>query len=164
METYIHIQIKQDSMNDFWRHLSEVVNLALERHRESFVEANTETSNLKSTKRDFIQHCPSTLKSTRATASIQGSHKLWRYLSHVIGLALESVYHCHKVCAERLVFYCRTSGASTASCTSNGMCCPTHCVSDCAPCQPLSREISGWRSGHWELQFRIEGRVLRVWG
>ena len=47
METYIHIQIKQDSINDFWRHLSEVVNLALERHRESFVEAKTATSNLK---------------------------------------------------------------------------------------------------------------------
>ena len=40
----------------------------------------------------------------------------------------------------RLIFYCRTTSASTASCTSRRMCCPTHC----APCQPLLRAFSGW--------------------
>ena len=29
---------------------------------------------------------------------------------------------------ERLVFHCRTTSASTAPCTSRGMCCPTHCA------------------------------------
>ena len=29
---------------------------------------------------------------------------------------------------ERLVFYCRTTSASTAPCTSRRMCCLTHCV------------------------------------
>ena len=31
-------------------------------------------------------------------------------------------------CAERLVFYCRTTSASTTPCTSRRMCCPTHCA------------------------------------
>ena len=30
---------------------------------------------------------------------------------------------------QRLVFYCRTTSASTAPCTSRRMCCPTHCAS-----------------------------------
>ena len=30
---------------------------------------------------------------------------------------------------ERLVFYCRTTSASTAPCTSRRMCCPTRCAS-----------------------------------
>ena len=33
---------------------------------------------------------------------------------------------------ERLVFYCRTTSASTAPCTSRRMCCPTYCASCCA--------------------------------
>jgi len=45
---------------------------------------------------------------------------------------------------ERLVFYCRTTSASTAPCTPRRMCCPTHCASYCAPCQPLLRAFSGW--------------------
>jgi len=45
---------------------------------------------------------------------------------------------------ERLVFYCRTTSASTAPCTSRRMCCPTHCASYCAPCQPHLRAFSGW--------------------
>ena len=45
---------------------------------------------------------------------------------------------------ERLVFYCRTTSASTAPYTSRRMCCPTHCASYCAPCQPLLRAFSGW--------------------
>jgi len=43
---------------------------------------------------------------------------------------------------ERLVFYCRTTSASTAPCTSRSMCCLTHCASYCAPCQPLLRWFS----------------------
>ena len=31
------------------------------------------------------------------------------------------------------------NSASTAPCTSRRMCCPTHCPSHCAPCQPLLR-------------------------
>ena len=38
---------------------------------------------------------------------------------------------------QKLVFCCRTTSASTAPCTSRRMCCPTHCASYCAPCQPL---------------------------
>jgi hypothetical protein len=37
--------------------------------------------------------------------------------------------------------------ASTAPCTSSTsrrMCCPTHCASYCAPCQPLWRAVLGW--------------------
>ena len=45
---------------------------------------------------------------------------------------------------KRLVFHCRTTSASTAPFASRRMCCPTHCASDCAPCQPLLREFSGW--------------------
>ena len=45
---------------------------------------------------------------------------------------------------ERLVFYCRTTSASTAPCTSRRMCCPTLCASYYAPCQPLLRAFSGW--------------------
>ena len=37
---------------------------------------------------------------------------------------------------QRLGFYCRTTSASTAPCTSRRMCCPTHCASYCALCQP----------------------------
>ena len=46
--------------------------------------------------------------------------------------------------SEKLVFYCRTTSASTAPCTSRRRCCLTHCASDCAPCQPLLRKFSGW--------------------
>ena len=45
---------------------------------------------------------------------------------------------------ERFAFYCRKISASTASCTSRRMCCPTHCASYCASCQPLLRAFSGW--------------------
>ena len=45
--------------------------------------------------------------------------------------------------AERFVFYCRTTSASTAPCTSRRMCCPTHCAIYCAPSQPLLRACSG---------------------
>ena len=45
---------------------------------------------------------------------------------------------------EKLIFYCRTTSASTAPCTSRRMCCPTHCATYCAPSQPLLRVISGW--------------------
>ena len=51
---------------------------------------------------------------------------------------------------ERLVSYCQTASASTAPCTSRRMCCPTHCASYCAPCQPLldvhvGRQMPGYR-------------------
>jgi len=45
---------------------------------------------------------------------------------------------------ERLVCYCPKTSASTAPCTSRRMCCPTHCTSYYAPCQPLGRAFSGW--------------------
>jgi len=45
--------------------------------------------------------------------------------------------------AERLVFHCRTTSASTASCTSRRLCCLTHCASYCALYQPLWRASSG---------------------
>ena len=45
---------------------------------------------------------------------------------------------------KRLVFDCRTTSASTAPCTSRRVCCPTHCASYCAPCQPLLRAFFGW--------------------
>ena len=45
---------------------------------------------------------------------------------------------------ERLVFYCRTTGAGTAPCTSRRMCCPTYCASCCTPCQSLLRAFFGW--------------------
>ena len=48
------------------------------------------------------------------------------------------------LCMQRLVFYCRETSASTASCTSRRMCSPAHCASCCAPCQPLLRAFSGW--------------------
>ena len=38
----------------------------------------------------------------------------------------------------RLVFYCRTTRASTAPCASKRMCCPTHCASYCAPSAVLA--------------------------
>ena len=38
-----------------------------------------------------------------------------------------------------MVSYCRTTSTSTAPCTSRRMCCPRHCATYCAPCQPLSR-------------------------
>jgi hypothetical protein len=67
---------------------------------------------------------------------------------------------------ERLVCYCRTTSASTAPCTSRRMCCPTHCASHCAPCQPLLRALSGWirslpltRSGD-DLGFGVWGSGL----
>ena len=47
-------------------------------------------------------------------------------------------------CLQILVCYCRTTSASTEPCTSRKMCCPTHCASCCAPCQPLVRAFSGW--------------------
>ena len=43
---------------------------------------------------------------------------------------------CHQ---QRLVFYCRTTSASTAPCTSRRLCCPTHCASYGALCQLLLR-------------------------
>ena len=43
-----------------------------------------------------------------------------------------------------LVFYCRTTSASTATCTSKRTCCPTHCARYCAPCEPLLRAFSEW--------------------
>ena len=46
----------------------------------------------------------------------------------------------HPQTQERLVCYCRTTSASTAPCTSRRTCCPTHCASYCAPCQPLLRK------------------------
>ena len=61
----------------------------------------------------------------------------------------------HGQISERLVFYCWKNSASTAPCTSRRMCCPAHCASHCAPCQPLLRAFSGWlrsppptKSGH----------------
>ena len=45
---------------------------------------------------------------------------------------------------ERLVFHCRTTGASTPPCTSRRMCWPMHCDSYCVPCQPLLRAFPGW--------------------
>jgi len=45
---------------------------------------------------------------------------------------------------ERLVFYCRTTSANTAPCTSRRMCCPAHCARYCAPCQTLLRAFPGW--------------------
>ena len=50
----------------------------------------------------------------------------------------------HEKRAERLVFHCRTTSASTAPYTSRMMCCPTHCGNYCASCQPLLRAFSGW--------------------
>ena len=46
--------------------------------------------------------------------------------------------------SKRLVFYCRTTIASTAPCTSRRMCCSTHCACDCAPSQSLFRVFPGW--------------------
>ena len=43
-----------------------------------------------------------------------------------------------------MLFYCRTTSASTAPRTPRRTCCPTHCASYCAPYQPLLRAISGW--------------------
>jgi len=45
--------------------------------------------------------------------------------------------------AEMLVFCCQTTSASTAPCTSRMMCCPPHCASNGAPCQPLLPAFSG---------------------
>ena len=45
---------------------------------------------------------------------------------------------------QRLVFHCLTTSASTAPCTSRRMCCPAHCASYCAPCQPLLRAFFEW--------------------
>ena len=45
---------------------------------------------------------------------------------------------------DSLVLYCRTTSASTASCTSKRMCCLTHCAGYCAPCQPLWQACFGW--------------------
>jgi len=50
----------------------------------------------------------------------------------------------HLPSCERFVLHCRTTGASTAPCTSRRMCCPTHCASYCAPCQPHLRAFPGW--------------------
>ena len=44
---------------------------------------------------------------------------------------------------QRLVIHYRTTSASAAPGASRRMCCPTHCASSCAPCQPLLRESSG---------------------
>ena len=46
--------------------------------------------------------------------------------------------------AERFVFNCRTTGASTAPCLFRRRCFPTHCAGYCAPCQPLLRAFSRW--------------------
>ena len=54
---------------------------------------------------------------------------------------------------KRLVCYCQTTNVSTAPGTSRRMCCPTHCATYCAPCQPLSRAFSGWiRSSYPTLE------------
>jgi len=45
---------------------------------------------------------------------------------------------------DRLVFYCRTTSASTAPCTSRRMCSLMHCASYCAPRQPLLPAFFGW--------------------
>ena len=45
---------------------------------------------------------------------------------------------------ERLVFYCRTTSATTAPCAPRRICCLTLCASYCAPCQPLLRAFSRW--------------------
>ena len=40
-------------------------------------------------------------------------------------------------------FYCQTTSTSTAPCASRRFCCPSHCSSHCAPCQPPLRAFSG---------------------
>ena len=45
---------------------------------------------------------------------------------------------------EGYIFHCRTTSASTARYKSRRMCCPTHCASNCAPCQPCLRACPGW--------------------
>jgi len=51
--------------------------------------------------------------------------------------------HLVAVWLQRLVFYCRTTSASTAPCTSRRMCCPTHCASYCA-CIELRCAFNAW--------------------
>ena len=46
--------------------------------------------------------------------------------------------------AERLVFYCRTTSASTAPRTPKDVLPLRICDYHFAPCQPLVRAISGW--------------------
>jgi hypothetical protein len=42
---------------------------------------------------------------------------------------------------EMSIFFCRTTSASTAPCTSRRMCCLTHYASYCALCQPLLQAL-----------------------
>ena len=49
---------------------------------------------------------------------------------------------CSQTRPERLFLNCRTISISTAPCTSREMCCPKHCASHCAPCQPLLRAFA----------------------
>ena len=51
---------------------------------------------------------------------------------------------CEPIPRSEIGIYCRTTSASTAPCTSRRICCPTHCASQCAPCQPLLRAFFGW--------------------
>ena len=67
--------------------------------------------------------------------------------------------------AQRLLFYCRATFATTSPCTFRRMCCPTHCASYCAPCQPLLREFAYWirsppsTSFHVSCQHRNHSRL-----
>ena len=82
-------------------------------------------------------------------------------LLHLFGFPLDDAVYVHVVpwseflivpsyphhpqgLIERLAFYCLTTSASTAPCTSRRMFCPTHCASYRAPCQPLLRAFPGW--------------------
>ena len=53
-----------------------------------------------------------------------------------------AVEWCGLCAREGLVLYCRTTSASTAPCMFRRMCCPTHCASMCAPCQPLVQALT----------------------
>ena len=63
--------------------------------------------------------------------------------------------------AERLVFHCQRTSASTAPCTSTRMCCNTHCARYCALCQPLLRSFSGLvKNCSSEVEIECRGRPL----
>jgi len=78
------------------------------------------------------------------------SHSLVLSLSSLsLFLSLFPLMHAHAHAAsqlepvqmhEILVFYCRTTSASTAPCTFGRMCYPTHCASYCAPCPPVQMQ------------------------
>ena len=52
-----------------------------------------------------------------------------------------------------MVFYWRTTSASTAPCTARRICCPTHCASYCAPRQPLVRAFFRMKCEHFSDGF-----------